>query len=105
MRILKTDQYDRWFRKIGDTQARARINARIRRIELAKGLIGDWKPVGEKVVELRVNTGPGYRVYGHVRGTEFILLLIGRDKSTQQFDIKKAKALLKEWEAQNGSQR
>lgn len=68
-------------------------------------LIGDWKPVGDKVIELRVDTGPGYRIYGHVRGSEFILLLIGGDKSTQQADIAKAKDLLKKWEAQNGRQR
>ena len=84
---------------------KARINARIRRIELAGELIGDWKPVGDKVIELRVDTGPGYRIYGHVRGSEFILLLIGGDKSTQQADIAKAKDLLKKWEAQNGGQR
>ena len=105
MRILKTDQYDRWFKKLKDAAGKARINARIRRIELAGELIGDWKPVGDKVIELRVDTGPGYRIYGHVRGSEFILLLIGGDKSTQQADIAKAKDLLKKWEAQNGGQR
>ena len=104
MRILKTDQYDQWFKKLKDAAAKARINARIRRIELAGELTGDYRPVGDKVIELRVNTGPGYRVYGHVRGSEFILLLVGGDKSTQQADIKKAKDLLKEWEAQDGRQ-
>ena len=54
------------------------------------------------VVELRFDTGPGYRVYAHARGNEFVLLLVGGDKSAQQSDIKKAKDLLKEWEAQDG---
>ena len=105
MEVLKTDQYDRWFKKLRDTVAKARINVRIRRIELAEELVGDWKPVGDKVVELRVDVGPGYRIYGHVKGRQFILLLVGGDKSTQQADIKRAKELLREWEAQDGSQR
>lgn len=102
MRILKTDQYEKWFRKLKDAVARARINARIRRIELYGELVGDWKPVGDKVVELRFDIGPGYRVYAHPRGSELVLLLVGGDKSSQQADIAKAKGLLREWEAQNG---
>ena len=89
---------------VQDAAAKARINARIRRIELAGKLIGDCKPVGDKDTESRVDAGPGYRAYGHVKGNEFIPLLIGGDKSTQQEDIKKAKDLLKEWEAQHGRQ-
>ena len=103
MKIQKTDQYDRWYKKLKNATARARINARLRRISLSEGLIGDWKPVGGKVVELRIDMGPGYRVYAHPKGSELILLLVGGDKSTQQADIKKARELLKEWEAQNGS--
>ncbi len=105
MRILKTDQYDRWFRKLKDTSTKARINARIRRISLSDALIGDWKPVGGKVIELRFDIGPGYRVYAHSSGNELLLLLIGGDKSTQQADIEKAQNLLKEWEAHDGRQR
>ena len=104
MRILKTGQYDRWFKKLKDAAAKARINARLRRIELSGELIGDYKPVGDKVLELRVDAGPGYRIYSHLKGDELILLLVGGDKSTQQADIRKAKALLREWEAQNGRQ-
>ena len=102
MKVLKTEQYDRWIRKLKDVSGRARINARIRRIELSNELVGDWKLVGEKIVELRFNYGPGYRVYAHLHGMELILLLIGGDKSTQQADIQKARALLEEWEAQDG---
>ena len=104
MMILKTDQYDRRIKRLKDTAAKARINTHIRRVELAGELVGDWKSVGEKVVELRVDIGPGYRVYGHARGNSFLLLLIGSSKSTQQADIRKAKELLREWEAQDGGQ-
>ena len=62
VKILKTSQYDRWFKKLKDASVKARINARIRRIEISEGLVGDWRPVGDKVVELRFDTGPGYRV-------------------------------------------
>ena len=102
MRILKTDQYDKWLKRLKDAAAKARINARIRRIELAGELVGDWKPVGGKVVELRFDVGPGYRVYAHPRGGELLLLLVGGDKSSQKADVEKAKDLLREWEAQNG---
>ena len=102
MKILKTEQYDKWFKKLKNAVAKARINARIRRIELSDELVGDWKPVGDKVIELRFDIGPGYRVYAHPKGNELVLLLIGGDKSSQQADIEKAKDLLKEWEVQNG---
>ena len=102
LRILKTDQYEKWFRKLKDAAVKARINARIRRIELSGELVGDWKPVGNKVIELRFDIGPGYRVYAHPRGSELVLLLVGGDKSSQQVDVSKAKDLLREWEAQNG---
>ena len=102
MKILKTDHFEKWFKKLKDTTVKARINARIRRIEISESLVGDWKPVGDKVVELRFDTGPGYRVYAHPRGSELVLLLAGGDKSTQQADIKMAKDLLREWEAQDG---
>ena len=59
----------------------------------------------DKVFELRVDVGPGYRVYGHVHGSSLLLLLVGGDKSTQQAGIRKAKGLLREWEAQDGRQR
>lgn len=102
MRIQKTDYYDRWFKRLKDVTAKGRINAHIRRIELSRELIGDWKSVGGKVIELRFNIGPGYRIYAHPKGNELLLLLIGGDKSSQQADIKKAQDLLREWEAQDG---
>jgi putative addiction module killer protein len=74
--------------------ARARIDVRIRRLSL--GNPGDVKPVGEGVSEMRIDYGPGYRVYFLTKGSELILLLIGGDKSTQEKDIAKAKQIAKD---------
>jgi putative addiction module killer protein len=71
-----------------DRKARARIQTRIDRLQL--GLLGDVKPVGEGVSELRIDYGPGYRVYFVQRGQELVILLAGGDKSTQDKDIKTA---------------
>ena len=86
--IRQTDVFARWFRDLRDRRARARIQVRIDRLQL--GLPGDVKPVGEGVSELRVDYGPGYRVYFTRRGKQLILLLAGGDKRTQDRDIKKA---------------
>jgi putative addiction module killer protein len=83
--IRKTTLFARWIDSLRDFQARARIQARIER--LALGNPGDVKPVGEGVSELRVNYGPGYRVYYKQRGRELIILLAGGDKSTQAKDV------------------
>lgn len=74
--------------------AKARIDVRIRRLSL--GNPGDVKPVGEGVSEMRIDYGPGYRVYFLTKGSELILLLIGGDKSTQEKDIAKAKQIAKD---------
>ncbi len=97
MQILKTDEYDRWFTKLKELTAKAKINARLRRIGLVGCLIGDFKSVGEKVIELRFNIGSGYRIYLTEAKGDFILLLIGGNKSSQQRDIAKAKKLCSEW--------
>jgi putative addiction module killer protein len=83
--IRKTILFASWLDGLRDLQARARIQARIER--LAMGNPGDAKPVGEGVSELRINHGPGYRVYFKQRGRELIVLLAGGDKSTQARDI------------------
>jgi putative addiction module killer protein len=88
IKISQTQVYSDWFKGLRDRQARARINIRIRR--LAMGNPGDVKPVGGGVSELRIDYGPGYRVYFLRRGSELILLLIGGDKRTQERDIKTA---------------
>ena len=91
IQIQQTETYAKWFAGLRDRVARARIDIRIRRLSL--GNAGDTKPVGEGVSELRVDHGPGYRVYFIQRGEVLIVLLAGGDKSTQDKDIRNAKAL------------
>lgn len=86
--IRKTDVYALWLDGLRDLQARARIQVRVQR--LAAGNAGDVKPVGESVSELRIDYGPGYRVYFTMRGAELVILLAGGDKKTQATDIKTA---------------
>jgi putative addiction module killer protein len=86
--VRQTEVFSKWLRELRDRQARARIQTRIDRLQL--GLAGDVKPNGEGVSELRVDYGPGYRVYFVKRGQELVLLLAGGDKRTQDRDIKTA---------------
>lgn len=89
--IKKTDVYARWLDNLRDIRARARVLARVER--LAAGNPGDVKSVGEGVSEMRIDYGPGYRVYFTRRGNEIVILLAGGDKSTQNADIKTAQEL------------
>lgn len=84
--IRKTQIFSQWIDALRDLRARARIQARIER--LAMGNAGDVKPVGEGVSELRIDYGPGHRVYFKKRGQTLIVLLVGGDKSSQTRDIK-----------------
>lgn len=86
--IRKTDIYAKWLDGLRDIRARARVQARVER--LATGNPGDVKPVSEGVSELRIDYGPGYRVYYTMRGRTMIILLAGGDKRTQATDIKTA---------------
>jgi putative addiction module killer protein len=86
--VRKTHLFATWLDGLRDTRARARILARIER--LIAGNPGDAAPVGEGVSEMRIDVGPGYRVYFKKRGRELILLLAGGDKNTQARDIKVA---------------
>ncbi len=86
--IRKTDDYAKWIDNLADIRARARILVRVER--LAAGNPGDVKPVGEGVSELKIDYGPGYRVYFKKQGQELIILLAGGDKSSQAKDIKLA---------------
>ncbi len=94
IQIQQTETYARWFSGLRDRVARARIDIRIRRLSL--GHAGDVKPVGEGVSELRIDHGPGCRVYFIQRGEVMIVLLAGGDKSTQAQDIRSAKAMAKD---------
>ncbi|MBI5015555.1 MAG: type II toxin-antitoxin system RelE/ParE family toxin [Deltaproteobacteria bacterium] len=86
--IRKTDVFARWLDGLSDLSTRARVQVRIER--LAAGNPGDAKPVGEGVSELRIDYGPGYRVYFTQRGQEVVILLVGGGKRTQTSDIKTA---------------
>ena len=86
--IRKTEAFERWFTGLRDRRAVARIKSRIDRLQL--GLFGDVKPVREGVSEMRIDYGPGYRVYYTMRGRTLIILLAGGDKRSQAADIKTA---------------
>lgn len=92
--IRQTEAYARWFAELRDHQARARIAVRIRRLSL--GNPGDVKPIGEGLSELRIDYGPGYRVYFVQHGALLIILLAGGDKRTQSRDIQMALELAKQ---------
>ena len=92
--IRQTEAYARWFRRLRDREARARIDSRIRRLSL--GNPGDVGPVGEGVSEMRIDYGPGYRVYFVQRGRTLVVLLAGGDKASQQRDIRRALDLARE---------
>ncbi|MBM4294814.1 MAG: type II toxin-antitoxin system RelE/ParE family toxin [Deltaproteobacteria bacterium] len=94
MEIRQTEVYSRWFNSLRDRQARARLDARIRRLSL--GNLGDVKLVGEGVSELRIDYGPGYRVHFVQRGQTLVILLAGGDKHTQDQDLKTARQLAQE---------
>jgi len=94
--IRKTDIFVKWLGSLKDRRAKARILARIDRLEM--GYFGDVRPVGEGVSELRIFYGPGYRVYFIQRQSVLVILLSGGDKQTQQMDIAKAKKTAKQLE-------
>ena len=92
--ITQTENFARWFSRVRDRQAKARINVRIRRLSL--GNKGDVKPVGGCVSELRVPYGPGYRIYFCQRGEKLVILLAGGDKGSQRWDIRTAQEINEE---------
>jgi putative addiction module killer protein len=92
--VRQTDVFKDWFAGLSDANAKRRIAQRI--VRMQSGLLGDVKPVGEGVSELRIDYGPGYRVYFVGRGVEVIILLCGGDKRTQERDISSAKLLAAE---------
>ena len=96
LETLQTDTFTRWFDGLRDTVARKRIAGRIAMLRI--GHFGDAKSVGDKVSELRIDHGPGYRVYFARRGEVVILLLAGGDKGSQQRDIAVSKRMLAELE-------
>jgi len=95
IRLIKTDFFDRWLIGLHDRQARAKVETRIRRLSL--GNPGDVKPVGDGISELRIDYGPGYRVYFLRRGSVVAVLLCGGDKGSQARDIALAKDIAAQW--------
>lgn len=91
MTIRETEVYSKWFARLRDTVAKARILVRLRRMSL--GNLGEYRDLGDDVCELKFHFGPGYRVYYTIRNGEIVILLAGGDKSSQPRDIEKAKEL------------
>lgn len=94
--VRQTSTFAKWLKSLGDESAKARIAIRIRRLSL--GNTGDVKPVGKGVSEMRVDYGPGYRIYFVKKGNAIVILLTGGDKRSQKKDIEAAITLAKEME-------
>ena len=97
MEVLKTDEFDRWFKKLRDSKAKAVIGLRINRI-INTGNLGDYKVIDGHIKEMRINSGPGYRIYFTQKRGKIVLLLNGGNKSSQNRDIEKAKKLNEKYE-------
>jgi len=91
--IEKTTEFDKWFRKLNDLRAKAKILVRLQKLENEEHF-GDCKPVGKGIRELKINYAKGYRIYFRESDGKIVILLIGGDKSTQHRDIEKAKEIL-----------
>jgi putative addiction module killer protein len=94
MKIRYTAVYRIWYKNLTDIRARVRIDLRLNAVR--KGVFGDQKNVGDGVFELRIDYGPGYRIYYKMADTEIVVLLCGGDKRTQDEDLANAKNILKE---------
>jgi putative addiction module killer protein len=93
-RVERTEQFDAWLDALRDREAQKRIAMRVRRIEA--GLLGDWKPLGDGVSEMRVDCGPGYRLYFTMREQVIVILLCGSAKRDQDRAIRLARELASE---------
>lgn len=99
--VVRTEEFGRWISSLRDHQSRARILKRVDRLHL--GHLGDAKSVGGGVSELRLDFGPGYRLYFARRGERLILLAYGGDKSRQKNDIARAREIAAAWEPEDGN--
>jgi putative addiction module killer protein len=97
--LVKSATFDTWLRGLRDARARARIAARLDRV--AYGNFGDVKPVGHGISELRIDYGPGYRVYFIQRGSVLVVVLAAGDKRTQHADIQTARRIASDWERES----
>lgn len=96
LEVYKTEEFARWFKRLRDRKAKARIQARIDRLE--QGHFGDVESVGDGVSELRLFYGPGYRIYFTRRSSVIVILLTGGDKGSQSKDVARAKELAQQLE-------
>ena len=94
--IVRSETFTRWLRRLRDAQARARINAPLRRVETT-GNLGDAHAVGNGISEMRFHFGPGYRVYFILEGAQVVVLLCGGDKNSQGRDIGRAEQIATAW--------
>src|SRR5262245_49327009 len=97
IRTIKSKVFDAWLSTLRDRQARIRIAARLDRLSV--GNAGDVRPVGSSVSEMRIDHGPGYRVYFKQQGAVIVLILCGGDKRTQAADIRRAVEMARNWES------
>lgn len=97
LEIIKSGAFDTWLRGLRDRQAKARIEVRIRRLSL--GNPGQFRALQAGICELKVDYGPGYRIYYAFKNQTLVLLLCGGDKSSQQDDIKLATQISKQWDS------
>jgi putative addiction module killer protein len=93
--VQSSAEFDHWIDSLRDKRARAKIYTRIQRLQL--GNPGNVKPVGAGISEMKIDFGPGYRVYYMLKGQTIVLLLCGGDKSTQDKDIRRAAQIAAEW--------
>ncbi len=100
LELKQTETFRKWRLRLKEERVRVLIASRLDR--LAYGNAGDVKPVGHGISELRIDSGPGYRIYFQKKGNTVIVLLCGGDKSTQAKDIATAKRLLAEWSDEHG---
>lgn len=100
MEIIITESFKRWLSRLKDRAAIQRVQARIRRA--SEGNLGDSKFLRDGIGEMRIDYGPGYRIYYMRRGNLLLVLLVGGDKTSQEVDIKHAIELASEWERTNG---
>jgi putative addiction module killer protein len=98
--IKKTESFEKWITKLRDINGKARVLSRLKRVEL--GNLGDYKSLGSGISEMRIDCGPGYRLYFARREGIVIVLLVGGDKTTQVHDIQKARQILTELGVSNG---
>ena len=94
--VLETEEFRGWLDSLNDKRAQVRIAARLRYAEA--GNLGDWSPIEGEVSEMRIDFGPGFRLYFTPQGSILIVMLAGGEKSSQARDIKRAQQILKEME-------